>query len=383
MAYMARHVENVVGQVKWFGIVNSASMITAALLLPILGVICDRTGRSKQYLVWTTLICVTLTACFSLASHAVLLLLLFFLANVTYQTSLLFYNDLLPGLIRREREGLLSGLGIGLAYIGTIGATLLSLFVLGAENDPLRFRWTFLLAAGVFLVFAIPTMLWVPGRQAKPQVAAGDTISEFRKLATLIRELPAHRPLFLFLLGNFLLTDVLNTSIQAFVPYIENVFRVDNQTIMLRVVIPLNIAAFISGILMGYLSDRYKAKYPMMVAAALLGLTLLTAGVLAEERYFPIVNAVVVLCGGLGLAGIWAAGRKCLLDLAPPDQVGAYFSLYVISQKVSVIGSLTFFTLADVFSYRVAILSQVALLLPGLILIFIFRYPERNYETAE
>ena len=118
-------------------------------------------------------------------------------------------------------------------------------------------------------------------------------------------------------------------------------------------------------------------------AATLLGVALVSAGVLAEKRFFPIVNVIVVVCGGMGLAGIWAAGRKCLLDLAPPDQIGAYFSLYVLSQKVSVIGSLTFFTLAAKVSYRAAILTQAALLIPGLMLIFAFRYPDRDYAPSD
>jgi len=387
MFYLTVHIQNVMGkaQIFWFGLINSASMLLAALALPMLGLICDRTGGSKRYLIGSTYACICLTVGISLASSGWLILAFFFFANLAYQLSLLFYNNLLPGLIRREREGLLSGLGIGLAYIGTIGTLWLSQWVLGAEGDPLRLRWTFLLAAGVFAIFSLPTILWVPARPAadpRPvdRAALGE---EFRKLATLLKELPSNRPLFLFLLGNFMLTDVLNTSIMVFVPYIRNVFEIDLETIIGRVIIPLNIAAFISGIGMGYLADRYKAKYPMMAAATLLGIALLSAGILTEKHHFPLVNVILVVCGGMGLAGIWAAGRKCLLDLAPPDQIGAYFSLYVISQKVSVVGSLTFFTLASMVSFRVAILSQAALLIPGLILIFAFRYPDRNYAPSD
>ena len=66
--------------------------------------------------------------------------------------------------------------------------------------------------------------------------------------------------------------------------------------------------------------------------------------------------------GGVGLAGVWTAGRKILLELVPPDQVGRYFGLYGITTKVSVVGSTVFGVLMDLLGPRAAILSQVLFL---------------------
>jgi MFS-type transporter involved in bile tolerance (Atg22 family) len=51
--------------------------------------------------------------------------------------------------------------------------------------------------------------------------------------------------------------------------------------------------------------------------------------------------------GVIGLAGIWTAGRAALLELVPEDRVGAYFGIYGMATKLSVVGSLTYGFVAD------------------------------------
>jgi MFS-type transporter involved in bile tolerance (Atg22 family) len=65
--------------------------------------------------------------------------------------------------------------------------------------------------------------------------------------------------------------------------------------------------------------------------------------------------------GSLGLAGIWTAGRKALVDLAPRHRLGEYFGLYGITTKLSVFGGWIFTALLDSFTPRIAMASQIAL----------------------
>lgn len=120
------------------GIAQTASMIVAGLLVPVLGAICDRTRKTSSYLAFGTSLCIVCLAGFGIVFDGprVWILVLFFVAHVSYQTALVFYNALLPSVARFERSGLVSGLGVGVGYLGTL--LILGAFLLISDTS-LRF----------------------------------------------------------------------------------------------------------------------------------------------------------------------------------------------------------------------------------------------------
>jgi UMF1 family MFS transporter len=131
-------------------------------------------------------------------------------------------------------------------------------------------------------------------------------------------------------------------------------------------------AAFASGILMGFITDRAGAKNTMVVAALFLIGAIATVGVVPVAW---IAVGAITVAGTLGLTGLWVAGRKLLIELAPPDRLGEYFGLYGITIKVSVIGTLVFGILVDLlpdgghWNFRLAILVQLIMIVPGVFLL--------------
>ena len=51
--------------------------------------------------------------------------------------------------------------------------------------------------------------------------------------------------------------------------------------------------------------------------------------------------------GGPGVAGLWVAGRKWVVELAPPGDVGTLFGFYGFSNKLSLLNLTLFSFLAD------------------------------------
>jgi UMF1 family MFS transporter len=112
-----------------------------------------------------------------------------------------------------------------------------------------------------------------------------------------------------------------------------------------------------------------------------------------------VVVSCIMVAGACGLAGLWVAGRKLLIELAPPDKIGEYFGLYGITIKVSVVGTLLFSLITDWgesvgsllyglmgslpggadmhWNYRLAILAQLVMLVPGILLLWSVR-PEKG-----
>ncbi|MBI4549582.1 MAG: MFS transporter [Candidatus Omnitrophica bacterium] len=341
------------GRAAPLGLSATLSMVLSGFLIPPLGRLSDRTGKTKQYLLISTLACVSATAGLSWAPSQPWLLAGFVAANLLFHCSLVFYNSLLPVVAPPERQGFVSGLGTGLGYAGV----LLALPLAHAADIAFGRRWVFLVAAALFLAFSLPLAFRVPERAAtQPQKI------HWRQTLALLAD---NRPLALFLLGNFFAVDVLNTFILWISVFLKQLFSV-SQGVLIQTILALNASAFGFGILLGKLTDRHGARRIYLVSVG--SLALVVAGSAAASS-FAAAACGIVLLGGLSVAGIWTAGRKAVAELAPPDRIGECFGLYGLTTKVSAVGSATFSLLADAGGYRLAVLSQLLPLLAAYFLV--------------
>jgi UMF1 family MFS transporter len=338
-----------------------------------------------------------------LGGPALSLLLCFFVANLAYQTALLFYNALLPSIAAPERTGFWSGLGTGFGYGGNL--VVLAGLILLRPADLARVEPYFVGAALGFLLFALPCLLLV--RDRRPPLAADRGAAALRQslraLLGTLRELPRQRALLFFLLGNFCLVDVLNTAIQFFGDYVKEVFRASYERHELSLFghpfaptaaspdgmlvaflgvlgLLLSVLAMLFGILFGFWTDRHPLRV-MRTAGIALGIGLL-GGALFGGGNTTLFVLTLIVGGALGLAGIWTAGRKVVLLLAPPGQVGQYFGLYGITVKVSVLGSTVYGVIADRGGPHTALLAQTVPLLLGLLFLGLVRLPPTTGTPA-
>ena len=380
------YAKAVLGDLRWHGVVTFGSMLLAGLLVPVLGALADQTSRTRGYLVAATLVCIAATAGFGLPFGAVALLLCYFAANVSYNLGLLFYNSLLPSVAAPGREGRLSGIGTGLGYFGTI---LVLVLLLPMADRPAA---VYPLAAALFLLTALPCLLLVRDRRPARHTGLGAAArGAFGQLRATLRDLPRHPALLWFLLGNFCLVDVLNTAIAYFAAFTLGVFEAPaaagtlqlfghplagaagNQELLRICGLCLNGLALPFGILQGPWTDRAPLAVMRLSAVALLGALVGGAAFGGNSAEGYLLSLCVL--GAFGLAGIWTAGRKVVLLLAPADRVGEYFGLYGITVKLSVIGSLVYGFVDHAYGSKPAMLAQSIQLLLGLLCLCMVRMP--------
>lgn len=385
------------GSRSMIGIVSSLSMVCAGLLVPLFAAAGDRTGRCRTYLIVATLACIVPMALFGASTLMIPLMLAFFVANLAYNGSLVFYNALLPSVAADRNQGLVSGLGVGLGYIGT----LVTLVIVLPLQDRIGTQNTFYLTAALFLLFALPSFLFVKERRVlvSERFSMSLVKSSFGAVIKTLKSLPKNKPVMWFLLGNFFCVDVLNTAIlffgdltsTTFAPAIEagnaKIFgyTIESSTELLMLAgITLNGLALVFGVTLGFLTDRLGSLRVLRFSAACLVVGLLGAAFAAGET---VLGYLVGICGfgGLGLSGIWTAGRKLLIELSPREKVGEYFGLYGITTKLSVLGSavvgilqdrVSDYTGSDLMGWKVAIGAQAAPLLLGIVFLALVRKPE-------
>ncbi len=382
------------GGLTGHSVTHFLSMVAAALLVPFFGALVDTTSRTRRYLTIGTLLCIAALLGWSFDFGPFWLLACYFAANLTYNIALVFYNSLLTSVAAPERAGRISSIGVGVGYMGTL---IVLAITMTAHPSP---RMFFAIAASLFLLLALPCMVLVKDRRpAQPSSVPIRTAMRDanKRLWLTLRELPKHRPLMWFLAGNFFLVDVLNTAILYFAEFTKSVFdeqashgivlfgttftgQEGIESFMGIAGICLNIIAMVVGILIGNWNDRSPLTV-MRVSAVVLFFALIGGAVFGGNNPLAYLGTLVAF-GAFGLTGIWSAGRKIIVVLAPPDQIGQYFGLYGITIKLSVFGSVTYGLISDSYGSKPAMLAQSAQLLIGLLCLFMVRLPNKQAPTS-
>ena len=323
-----------------YGVVSAVSMGLIFVLSPALGAMTDRARRRMPFLVGATLICVAATA-FIGAGPFALSIGLFILANAAYQAGVQFYDSLLPEVTHSENRGRISGIGVGVGYLGSyiaVGA--------GFLIDPTHHSALFGLLAAAFLAFALPCFFFVR-EQGNPsprpvlswdaiRTSAGETIRTMRST----RQFPG---LARFLVGRVFYTDAINTVIAYMGLYTVNVSlatglsaesgRAQAQLVLLSAIS----CAVLGGFAWGLAVDRFGPKRTLLAVLRLwIGVFALAAAIGAFV--LPIVWLYVVAgLAGVALGGIWAADRPYMLRLSPPARIGEFYGLYGMVGRFSAI----------------------------------------------
>jgi UMF1 family MFS transporter len=345
-------------------------------------------------------------ALFGFTTDAVMLMALFFVSNFAYNSAVVFYNSLLASVAADRHQGLVSGLGVGLGYFGTI----LTLFILKAIPEKIEYETLYPILAGIFLVFALPSFLFVRERRvvSRERFTLQLARDQARTLVTTLTTLPRHRQIMWFLLGNFFCTDVLNTAILFFGDFTQNAFFVNagtpekenwvpriplelfgfeftsRRSLLIVAGLALNILAMVFGVTLGFMSDRFGSLKTMRFSAWCLVFGLLGAALWAGDN---LTLYVIAICGfgPLGLAGIWTAGRKLLIEITPRERLGEFSGLHGIAMKLSVVGSSVFGIIdslarnwsgSELTGLRAALAFQAVPLLLGIFCLYMMHTPK-------
>ncbi|HEX8219380.1 MAG TPA: MFS transporter [Chloroflexia bacterium] len=350
----------------------SAALLIVALIMPAFGAFSDRKGgRRMPWLVATTLLTVAMTALMGLTSELSLIIVALVIANIGYQTALIFYDALLPSVSTTLNWGKVSGLGVGLGYAGALLGGFIVQWLIGKQAPA---QQAFLPTALLFLVFALPCFFFVRERHNArladlPPVARPTLQGSLSQTVRTLREARQVPGLFTFLVANFFYSDAVNTVIIAMGVYATQVMGFQSA---LDVLAPAIITAVVGSLLMGLVTDWLTAKQALIIAL------LMWAGVFAAAMFTTdpfIFQWVIAPVAGIALGSTWTAARTMMIELSPPERLGEFLGLYNLTGKFSaVLGPLLWGTtllLLDPrqygqFAYQVAIGTLLVMVLVGL-----------------
>ena len=338
-----------------------------ALVSPILGALSDRGGRRLPFLLFFTLLCIVPTA-FIGWSGAALGVVLFVIANFAYQAALIYYDATLKSVSRPETRGRLSGIGVGIGYMGTIFAGLFMLALgVTVENR-------FLVAAVLFAIFAIPIFLLV--RESGPigRVGMSDVFGSLAQCVTTVRHAREVPGLLRFLIGRFFYSDAVNTIIVVMTVVTVYAKGLSDQMALL-VLLGLTVVAIFASFGWGRLVDRLGPRRTLMIVLTSWSIGLVL-GAISLSVDGPIGLALFLVAGailGSGLGGVQVADRVLMVRLSPPERIGEFFGLYglvgkgsqVIGQLLYGVTVLLFLDALGVGAYQLAVLTLLVTMVLG------------------
>ncbi|MEJ2105677.1 MAG: MFS transporter [Ignavibacteriaceae bacterium] len=186
--YFSNYVTD--GQRWLWGLAVSLSMVLAAILSPPLGAIADFSRNRKRFLLIFTLVSVICTALMFFVNKGDILLgfFLFVIANIGFESGLVFYDAFLPNLTEKKNFGRVSGYGFAMGYVGALAVLLIVMFLLPPADSPdynFYIRISFVVAAAFFLSFSLPLFLLISEPQVKDPIKSDLIKNGTRKSFTL------------------------------------------------------------------------------------------------------------------------------------------------------------------------------------------------------
>jgi UMF1 family MFS transporter len=314
-------------------------MILVALSMPALGRRADRGAGKLASLKLFTLLAVMFTVLLSFAAlanlsitvTAILALLCFAVANYFYEGGLTFYNSLLADVSTPSTVGRISGIGVAIGYLGAIFGLLVVTpvtegnIIPGVEGR----QYAFLPTALLFLIFALPTFLWVREKKfTEPAVVTPESfLSGWKRSLKETRDYPG---VLRFLIADYLVEDAVATLIVFMAVYAEAVAGfVDSDKVILF--ISSTVFAFGGSLFFGWLSDRIGPKRALMMAIAGWVVVIASAITVYDRVVFFVLGAFV----GIFLGAVWTTSRPLLNALVPREKLGQFYGLYTLSGRAA------------------------------------------------
>lgn len=311
----------------WWGRAVSYSALIVALSAPLLGAIADRGGARKRFMLAYTLLCITGVSMMSTLESGMIVagFALFLVANVGFESALVFYNAYLPDIAPLEQQGRVSGLGFGVGYLGSaIGLVM----VLPFARERTELVWP--MVSAFFLIFALPAFLYLPkdgGGEMSVGAAARWGVSNFK---AVVAEVWREKELRNFLLAFFFYIDAILTIIVFAGVVAEETFGfTQEQTIVLFLVVQFS--ALVGAFALAKPTDRLGPKKVLNGVILMWIATGVSAYFIRDPRLFYALAVVA----GLGLGSAQSASRAFMSALIPEGRESEMFGFYAFCGKTS------------------------------------------------
>lgn len=326
-----------VDYLAYWGYSISLSTLAVAIMGPILGGICDRRGRKKPVFMGVIALGAACCLAMGLAKSWIAFLIIFIIARIGYQLSLVIYDSMLGDVTSEERMDSVSSSGYAWGYIGSCAPFIVCLLlVLQAGKIGMT------QGQAMTVAFIIVALWWVlmsmPLLRSYKQVhfleGSAHEDGLFTTLGHTLKEMVRDKQILFFLLAFFFYIDGVYTIIDMSTAYGTALGL--NSTDLLLALLVTQFVAFPSALIMGRLSRKLPSEKLITVCITAYFCIACFAFFLASEWQFWVLAIGV----GMFQGGIQALSRSYFTKIIPAEKSGEYFGFLDICGKgASIMGT--------------------------------------------
>lgn len=320
-----------VDYLAYWGYAASISTVIVAILGPTMGTVADTRNYKKPLFVFFMMIGVIGCAALSVPVSWIVFLVVFVIAKVGYNASLIFYDSMLVDVTTPERMDKVSSHGYAWGYIGSCIPFIISLvFVLMYESIGITMNTAMMLAflinAAWWVLMTLPLLKNYRQKNfaAPPEHPIKDS---FIRLGHTLRDIKKEKKIFLYLLAFFFFIDGVYTIIEMATAY-GSALGLDTTGLLLALLVT-QIVAFPCALIFSKFSKRYETTKLIKVCIAAYTLIALFAIQLDKQWEFWFLAVMV----GMFQGAIQALARSYFAKIIPAEKSGEYFGIYDICGK--------------------------------------------------
>ena len=326
---------------------QTVASLAVALLMPILGSLADYAGNKIKFFLGFFLTGLVLCLAQAIPMSAMAFLVVYVLCTIGLNSSMTFYDAMLPDVTTDDRMDSVSSSGYAWGYVGsTIPFILCIALIFGGPGllglDTLTCtRITFIITGLWWLAFTVPLLRTYKQRFGKEREHGTEGVlhniaKTFSGLIGTCKSIAHDRVLLVFMIAFFFYIDGVHTVISMATSY-GAALGIDSTQLVLALLVT-QFVAFPSAIIYGRLAGRFGTLRMIIVAvAAYVGIVLFAAFFLKSAVEFWILAVLV----GMFQGGVQALSRSYFGKLIPKERANEYYGFFdIFGRYASVMGTL-------------------------------------------
>ena len=330
--------------VAWGNAQTIASLVVA-LLMPVLGALADYAGNKIKFFMGFFLTGLVLCFAQAIPMSALVFLGVYVVCTIGLNSSMTFYDAMLPDITTDERMDAVSSSGYAWGYVGsTIPFIVCLVLIMGgpAVGIPtmVATRLSFVITGIWWCAFTLPLIRTYKqryGRERSSEDTLGHIVSGvFSEVAHTMREIAHNKVILLYMVAFFFYIDGVHTVISMATSY-GSALGIDSTQLVLALLVT-QFVAFPSAIVYGRLAGRVGTLRMITVAViAYMCIVLFAAFFLKTAAEFWILAILV----GLFQGGIQALSRSYFGRIIPKEKSNEYYGFFdIFGRYASVMGTL-------------------------------------------
>lgn len=329
----------------WANAQTVASLVVA-FLMPILGALADYAGNKIKFFIGFFLTGLVLCFAQAVPMSAMAFLVIYVVCTIGLNSSMTFYDAMLPDITTDERMDAVSSSGYAWGYIGSTIPFIICLALIMAGPSVLGLetmfctRMAFIITGVWWLAFTLPLLRTYKqkyGRERSSEDTLGHIVcGVFSEVAHTMKEIARDKVVLLYMVAFFFYIDGVHTVISMATSYGSSL-GIDSTQLVLALLVT-QFVAFPSAIIYGKLAGRVGTLRMITVAVvAYMCIVLFAAFFLKTATEFWILAILV----GMFQGGVQALSRSYFGKIIPKEKSNEYYGFFdIFGRYASVMGTL-------------------------------------------